>query len=201
MRSVIMREDTAVLSVVRPEALLVDDDAVLSARERAERDARRAGYTAGLSEARAETEAASQQAHAEQASVLQALEGAVAQARKILESERPRLEHAAVELAFQIAQAVLARELKLAVSPGLDAVRRAIAEAPETTGAVIRMNPVDVQALGDASQLGESLTVVPDPDVGAGGCILEVGAALVDARIEASLERVRKVLDEATAQR
>jgi hypothetical protein len=28
--------------------------------------------------------------------------------------------------------------------------------------------------------------------------VLEVGAAFVDARIESSLERVRKVLDEAT---
>jgi flagellar biosynthesis/type III secretory pathway protein FliH len=30
-----------------------------------------------------------------------------------------------------------------------------------------------------------------------GGCVLEVGAAFVDARIEASLARVRNVLNEA----
>ncbi len=41
------------------------------------------------------------------------------------------------------------------------------------------------------------MTIVPDPSVGAGGCVLEVGAAIVDARIEASLERVRRVLDAA----
>ena len=63
------------------------------------------------------------------------------------------------------------------------------------------MNPLDAQALGDLAQLGESLTVVPDAAVGAGGCILEVGAAFVDARIETSMDRVRKVLDEATGER
>ena len=197
MRSAIMREDTAVLSVVRPETLLVDDDAVLSARGRAEREGHNAGYAAGLAEARAETQAAADRARSEQSSALQALVAAVAQAQGVLQTEHDHLEHAAVELAFQIAQAVLARELQLSSSPGLEAISRALAESPESEGAVVRMNPADVEAVAGLAQLGETVTIVPDPAVGAGGCVLEVGAALVDARIESALERVRKVLDEA----
>ena len=72
-------------------------------------DARCAGYGVGLAEGRSEMQAMAEQARTTQASVLQVLETAVAQACKTLETERPRLEHAAVELAFEIAKAVLAR--------------------------------------------------------------------------------------------
>ncbi|MGA2528140.1 MAG: FliH/SctL family protein [Acidimicrobiales bacterium] len=197
MRSAIMREDTAILSVVRPETLLVDDDAVLSARARAERDGHNAGYAAGLAEGQGEMQAVADKARSEQSSALKALESAVARAKDVLETEHVHLEHAAVELAFQIAQAVLTRELQLSSSPGLEAISRALAESPESEGAVVRMNPADAEALAGLAQSGETITIIPDPAVGAGGCILEVGAALVDARIEAALERVRKVLDEA----
>lgn len=197
MRPAIMREDTAVFSVVRPEALPVDDYALLTERERCEREGRACGYAAGLLEAQAEVEAATERARAEQVSALAALELAAAKAGEVLETERDRLQHAAAELAFQIAEAVLARELKLSSAPGLDAVRRALAESPESDGAVVRLNPDDAAAL-DATPLGrDGMTIVPDPSVGAGGCVLEVGAAIVDARIEASLERVRRVLDSA----
>ncbi|MGO9581419.1 MAG: FliH/SctL family protein [Acidimicrobiales bacterium] len=197
MRSAIMREDTAVLLVVRPETLAVDEDALVSERERAERDGWTAGYAAGLAKAGAEVEAAAAQARSRQDSVLRALDTAVDQARDVLVTEHDRLQHAAAELAFQIAEAVLARELQLSSSAGLEAIHRALAESPESDGAVVRMNPADVEAIGDASQLREGVTIVPDPSVGAGGCVLEVGAAIVDARIEAALARVRKVLDEA----
>ncbi|MGA3214612.1 MAG: FliH/SctL family protein [Acidimicrobiales bacterium] len=198
MRSAIMREDTAVLSVVRPEALLVDEDAFLSQRERVERDGWAAGYAAGLATARAEVETAARSARSAQDYALRALEAAVDQGRGVLETERDRLQHAAAELAFKIAEAVLTRELQLSSSPGLEAVRRALAESPESGGAVVRLNPADAEAIVAESQLPDGLSIVADPTIGVGGCVLEVGAALVDARIEAALARVRKVLDEAT---
>ena len=128
--------------------------------------------------------------------MLAALESAIARAQVILETERQGLERAAAELAFKITEAMVGRELKLSSSPGLEAVRRALAESPENDGAVVRLNPADAEALGDISEL-KSATIVPDPSIGVGGCVLEVGAAFVDARIEASLARVRTVLNEA----
>ena len=193
-----MREDTAILSVVRPEALPVDDDALISQRERAVREGWAAGYAAGLAEARDEVQTAAERARADQTSALRALADAVAQAQGVLEVERGRLERSAAELALRITEAMFARELKLSSSPGLEAIARALAESPESDGAVVRLNPADAEALGDASRLRDAMTIVQDPAVGAGGCVLEVGTALIDARIETSLERVRKVLEEAT---
>ena len=197
-RSAILRGDTAALSVIRPEVLPIDHDALVSEHARSEREGRDAGYAAGLAEARADARAVSESASAAQASLLSALEAAIAEAHGVLETERHSLERSAAELAFRITEAVLTRELALSSSPGLEAIKRALAEAPETSGAVVRLNPADVEALGDASEIHDPETIVADPAVGAGGCVLEVGAAFVDARIESSLERVRKVLDEAT---
>jgi flagellar biosynthesis/type III secretory pathway protein FliH len=193
-----MREDTAILSLVRPETLIVDDASLISQRERFERDGFTAGFAAGLAAARAEVEADTASARSAQLGALKALESAVAQAREVLETERVRLQHAATELAFKIAEAVLTRELQLSYSPGLEAIRRALAESPESDGAVVRLNPADAEAMGEDAQVPEGVTIVSDPAIGTGGCVLEVGAALVDARIEAALSRVRKVLDEAT---
>lgn len=196
MRSAVLRGDTAALSVIRPEVLPIDGDALVSEHARAEREGRAAGYAAGLAEARAEAKTAAEAAAAAKACVLEALESAIAQAQCVLETEQKCLERSAAELAFKLTEAIVARELKLSSSPGLEAVRRALAESPESDGAVVRLNPADAETLGDTPQLS-SLTIVPDQSIGAGGCVLEVGAAFVDARIEASLERVRKVLDEA----
>jgi flagellar assembly protein FliH len=197
MRSTIMRGDTEMLSVVKPQVVLVGEAELLSARERAEHDGRESGYAAGLAAARAEMQVAAEKARLAQESAFTALDAAVAQARSVLVTEGSRLEHAAVELAFNIAQAVLGRELKLATSPGLEAIRRALAESPDSDGAVVRLNPADAQALSGNDQVPRGVTIVPDPSVGAGGCVLEVGAALVDARLETALERVRRVLDDA----
>ena len=197
-RSAVMRGDTASLLVIRPEVLPIDHDALVSDHARVEREARAAGYAAGLAAAQSEAQAAAEAAAAAQACAFSALQAAIAQAHGVLETERRGLERSAAELAFRIAEAVLARELALSSSPGLEAVQRALAESPESGGAVIRLNPADAEALGDASQLHEPVTIVPDSAIGAGGCVLEVGAAFVDARIEACLARVRKVLDEAT---
>ncbi len=197
VRSAIMREDTETLSVVRLETLLVDDT-LISERERVERDGYAKGYASGSAAGRAEVLAAAEASRTAQDCALRALNTAVHAAEGVLETERDRLQHAAAELAFQIAEAVLARELQLSSSPGLDAVRRALAESPESKGAVVRMNPADAESVERSSELSEAITIVADPAVGAGGCVLEVGAALVDARIEQALARVRKVLDEAT---
>ncbi len=196
MRSAVLRGDTASLSVIRPEVLPIDGEALVSEHARAQREGRSAGYAAGLAQARAEAQEAAETAAAAQASALGALEAAIAQARSILETERQGLERAAAELAFKITEAMVGRELKLSSSPGLEAVRRALAESPESDGAVVRLNPADAEALGDSPELN-SMTIVPDPSIGVGGCVLEVGAAFVDARIEASLALVREVLNEA----
>ena len=121
VRSAIIREDTETLSVVRLETLLVDDT-LISERERVERDGYAKGYASGSAAGHAEVLAAAEASRTAQDCALRALNTAVHAAEGMLETERDRLQHAAAELAFQIAEAVLARELQLSSSPGLDAV-------------------------------------------------------------------------------
>jgi flagellar assembly protein FliH len=98
--------------------------------------------------------------------------------------------------ALELAEAILGRELVLATAPGRDAIARAIRLAGEAGQATVRLHPADVATLGQVEGIapGRELTVVADPAVEPGGCLLEAGATRVDARLGSALERVREVL-------
>jgi flagellar assembly protein FliH len=96
---------------------------------------------------------------------------------------------------------VLASEVTTSADPGGEAITRALAETPANDHSVARLNPADVATLGDTRALPPGVTVIADASVGRGGCVLEVGPAMIDARIETALERVRHVLDDAIGPR
>jgi flagellar assembly protein FliH len=102
-----------------------------------------------------------------------------------------------VELAFALTKALLARELELSRSPGEEAVTRAIGESPSGSQLIVRLNPSDIETIGDEKVAGEATKIVADPSIGPGGCVLEVGTTVVDARIETAIERIRRTFDEA----
>lgn len=190
-----MRDDTSLLNVVRPAQVPIEGP-LLSERERAEREGWARGHAEGLACARTQAAAELAASRAALDSALRALGEAAARAQAVLEGERRNLDHAAAELAFRICEAVLARELALSASPGLEAVQRALAEAPQAEDAVARVHPSDLEAMGEL-EAPPGLSVVADPAVGPGGCLLEVSSTLVDARLETALARVRAVFDEA----
>ncbi len=108
---------------------------------------------------------------------------------------------AATELAFGIAEQVLQRELRTAVDPGADAIRRAVAALPHAgatvSSAVVRLHPDDASRLvADPGELlvGSELTIVVDGDVEPGSCLLDVDSTRVDASVGSALARVREVL-------
>ena len=103
----------------------------------------------------------------------------------------------ATELAFSIAQAVVGRELSLSRDPGADAVRRAVAAVGGPAEAVARLHPDDIGRLTvPPSELapGAALRIVPDDSITPGDCLLEAGAAVVDASTAGALARVRATL-------
>lgn len=113
------------------------------------------------------------------------------------EELREEFDGAVAEAALAIAAAVLDRELTLTADAGIDAIRRALAAVPNPTGtATVRLHPIDAGHLGPLAEVapGTTLTVVTDPDVPRGGCVLQLGPTTVDASIAAALERVREVL-------
>jgi flagellar assembly protein FliH len=91
---------------------------------------------------------------------------------------------------------VLGRELALAASPGLDAVRRALTLCPEDAPAVVRLHPDDLAEVPAEALAGlpATVTVVGDPRVERAGAVAETGARRIDAQLGPALERVQAVL-------
>lgn len=179
---------------------VIDPEALEEALARGYEDGRGQGYADGLAAARAavEQEAAERRvaADAELGLVLDALRAACDDVVRRHHEAVEALEGAMVAGALELAEAVLGRELAVAASPGRDALTRALCLADGAGPVIARLHPADVEVLGDASPLapGRALTIVADPAVDRGGCILQIGDGCVDARLGAALDRARQVL-------
>jgi flagellar assembly protein FliH len=99
-----------------------------------------------------------------------------------------------ISAAFELAEAVVACELRTRPERAVEVARSVLANLPSGP-AVVRVNPADEAVMMDAAcTLGDSrygVSVVVDPGVGPGGCIVTSAAKTVDARIEEALERAR----------
>ncbi len=110
--------------------------------------------------------------------------------------ELPTLEDSVANAAIELATALLGRELELSGSPGRDAIARALALAPAGENVVLRLNASDVETLGciDDLLLGRSFTVIADPSISTGDCLLDAKDCQVDARLITGIERVRQTM-------
>jgi len=153
------------------------------------------GYSAGLAEGLADGRAAAAAETASTAARLEALAGALADAADDLRDRQALelcgLEDALARAAVDLAAAVIGRELEIAASPGADALARALALVPAGSVALARLHPADAAHLADAPS---GLSIIPDPAVEPGGCILEVGDSRIDAQLGPALDRVRSAL-------
>lgn len=170
-------------------------------------EGRRAGYAAGLAVAEAEAHVAAQQVaqsaaaaeaqrDAQLATALTVLMDAAEAFRQRESTSLAEIEHVVTDLALGVARAVLDRELAVSDNPGREALVRALALAPADCPATVRLHPTDVAALGDVEALaaGRRLTMVPDPSVEPGGCVVDAAGRQVDAQIGPALERVAAAL-------
>lgn len=176
-------------------------------RARAHAEGFAAGHAEGLAAA-ADVVAAAERAAVERATASrERWERRVASATAALGSAVTRLDEAAVPTADEIRETILAtvltlvedlvgRELALADSPVLDAVRRALTLCPADAPAVVRVHPDDLAEIpADAlGELPESVRVVADPAVERAGAIAETGPRRIDAQLVSALERVQAVL-------
>jgi flagellar assembly protein FliH len=159
----------------------------------AEAEGRERGYAAGLEEGRLALEQARQALEAAAGSVLAAREAFVEQA-----------EARAVELAFLLAEKIVATSLGVRPELVLDVVRGTLRRAAERDHVVIEVNPTDLElvraeAAEVAAQLGgvRQLEVVAEQRVGPGGCVVRTAEGEIDARIETQLERAEELLRDA----
>lgn len=174
------------------------------------RDAARAqGFAAGWAEglrasAKRGTTAYDEQARAlqhrsdtllaAQRSALSALQDAVSRCAETTSALHAELTAAAVDLALQIAEAVLDRELETATDPGADALRRALVGVPVDVPVTVRLHPADLDVLDRGVVADRAVTFVPDATLTRGDAVVESDQGIVDASVAAALARVREVL-------
>jgi flagellar assembly protein FliH len=152
------------------------------------------GFQAGLDDAAAGDEAAKS---ARTARLSDAIITATESARSH-RAEAVRLaEQEAVELAFELAEALLGREISLNPSLSIEAVKRAVALVPKGEDLVVRLHPGDVITPEELQALvaDTSVKVVHDPDIEIGGCVVEAGPCRIDAQIGPAMERARALID------
>jgi flagellar assembly protein FliH len=179
--------------------------------ERLRRHAHGEGYAAGHAEgmtAAAGVLAEAERVAAERLAEVQARwERRVASAVAALGAAATRFDEAATPVAEDIRETILGtvltlvedllgRELALADSPVLDAVRRALTLCPADTPTVVRVHPDDLGEIpADVlAGLPETVRVVADPAVERTGAVAETGPRRIDAQLTAALERVQAVL-------
>jgi flagellar assembly protein FliH len=180
-----------------------------SIAERSREAARAQGYAQGWAEgrrvalARAEEQAEEvrrtaaadrERQQAEHLLAITALEAAVAKTNARLAAALDELAEHTVEVALQIAEAVVGREVATAVDPGADALRRAMSKVDPQVTTTIRLHPADHALLDPAMLEGRDLVVVADPAIARGDAVAETEDTLVDATVAAALARVRGVL-------
>ena len=154
------------------------------------------GFAVGLAAAQSEAEGIQLEASARVAGLVSALERAVGEIRALDVRLRAELQAVAPRLAFALVQELVGHEVAASANPGFDAIVRALALDEGTQGVSVRMNPEDRERLGEIAQLGleREITVVADPTVTSGGALVEIGDTTLDCRVDAALERVKKVL-------
>ena len=170
-----------------PAAPPADPQAHLAALER---DAFAKGYAAGE---RAGLEAGGKRADAMLRRVAQTIDELTGlRATIVRETERQM-----VGLALALARRVVDRELTLAPDLVAAMAHVALERLGEQTPATIRLNPADysvVTAERGEQWEGTHVSVVPDPAVTRGGCVVESDFGVIDASVDAQLGELARAL-------
>ena len=176
-------------------------------RQHAHAEGFAAGHAEGSKAAGAVVAEAERAAEARLAEVQARWERRMVSATAALGAAVTQLEQAALPVAEDVRDSVitivltlvedlLCRELALADSPVVDAVRRALTLCPADAPTVVRLHPDDLAELPAEAlaELPDTVRVVGDLSVERAGAVAETGSSRVDAQLGAALERVRAVL-------
>lgn len=181
---------------------------------KARQDAKSAGYATGwahgiqaardiarrLAERTEQEQAAAETVRAGQISqAVAALDTAAGRLERLSVPSAEQLESVIVTSAFTLAEAIIAARLADDTVRGRDALTRALALAPQGEPVTVHLNPDDHHVITTtaptaASDLGRTVTLVPDASLAPGDATAECAATNVDARIETALARAREAL-------
>jgi len=195
---------------LRPSESRSGDNASAKDRE----DARTAGYAEGWAQGQREAAVAAEesaararaaeQAHEQRrtaalAQAVNALGRAVTGLENQLMPTFTELQEVLLAHAFELAEAIVGRTLDDPQRRGADALRRAMAAAPESGPLVVSLCPDDYRTLvgdgpADYDYEGRRVTLRPDATLRPGDAIADTGMASVDATITAAVARAREAL-------
>ncbi len=146
------------------------------------------GRRLGMHEARVESQRRAQALSVNVDRVLERLQSSLDELEESLVAK-------AVDVALEVAALVLDREIAAADEPGLDAIRRCLAIAPDATDLVARVHPDDAAGLEEVMAVsGRRVTVVADPGLAVGDAVVQADDSVIDGRVAESLRRVAEVL-------
>ncbi|MCW2698479.1 MAG: flagellar assembly protein FliH [Blastococcus sp.] len=182
-------------------------DELARLRQQAREEGFAIGHAEGLTAAEAVVAQVERAAADRLADVQARWERRMASATAALGAAVTRLDEAALPVADDVRETLigatltlvedlLGRELALADSPVLDAVRRALTLCPVDAPAVVRVHPDDLAELSADSlaALPDTVRVVGDDQIERAGAVAETGVRRIDAQIGTALERVQAVL-------
>ncbi len=168
------------------------DGAREAARQAGFEQGRSEGVTLGLQQGRQQMQVQMEQRLVELAETIDTV---LAQLEERTEAVCSDLADQVGELSLEIAEAVLAREIKSTVDPGAEAITRCLDLAPRTGDIIARLHPADLAQLGQVTGLADrKLSVTADPTLQRGDAIVTVDEATIDARLSESLRRVAEAL-------
>jgi flagellar assembly protein FliH len=176
-------------------------------RQHAHAEGFAAGHAEGLTAATFVVADAERAAAERLAEVQARWERRVASAAAALGAAAARFDEATVPVADDVRDTILGmvmtlvedlvgRELALADSPVLDAVRRALALCPSDAPVVVRVHPDDLAEIPAEvlAELPDTVRLVGDAAIERAGAVAENGPRRIDAQLMAALERVQAVL-------
>lgn len=184
----------------------VTENALDALAEAARSAAQAQGYAVGWAEGRRAAAHEAAAAAAEREQVHQAEEGRREREHQAvlarLDSVADALEHAvgqaadgvearALGLALELTEILVGRTLATGDADGVRRALRLLGDAPASR---IRLSPAEACSPAGLDLADRGVTVIGDPDLREGDVIVEADDHVIDARIEAALERVRQVL-------
>lgn len=124
----------------------------------------------------------------------------ILEAREQRDQALAGVERDLLRLAVKIAEKILGRELKSDRNAIVDIVANALRQARRNEMITVRVNPADLPVIEehgqrlDRSGREKFLDIVPDPQVAAGGCVIESESGAIDAQLETQLRVLERAL-------
>ncbi|NVK42673.1 MAG: flagellar assembly protein FliH [Oceanospirillaceae bacterium] len=199
--ALVQREESAVDELLGEDELpFADGKLTLAELERIREEARqegleegrREGFEQGLEEGRSQgCREGLQRGQQEIDAAVSRLGEMVAELESPLETQAQALEHCLLQLVIQLAGAVTRHELNCRPELVRAAVAEALALLPGDTGPVrIHVNPENEVLLQSLCEHQEHWSLVADPAVSAGGCVVRTASSRVDQTLESRFEQV-----------